>query len=417
MLTRTFMKFLGRCPSWVPVLTLAVASSFWIGQTRGWHPWGFATQTNVFSFVDLTGRLANLDQLFQTGNIYHVFDYLAFTYPPTAITLFAPFHFLTVAACYWLWTFISLVALATLCYQGSLLVFEHNHKQLVLSSSALMVFGIALLPSIYECLDLGQTGLIICALVIYDYFHPSRGQGLLVGVAIALKILPLLFVVWWIVNRNWRAARNSLAMVVAFVVLAFIFWGKSTDYYIRVIVRRGAEFHQLLSGPKLRANSSVIAPLVVGPQRAFFISHKWLLGLIILTSVVFFLMATRYLHSHYMPLAALITLTIGSNVVSLVTWDHYLVVVILLPLLWWRETPLGHTSGKLILASFLLYVVPWWRMRYGRLSHQWSHSLHVFALLGPQVAMTLFLIGVLTAARRRQFGLAPPVAARAVNSR
>lgn len=417
MLTRCFMRLLRQCPAWLPVFTLAFICSFWIGQARGWHPWGFATQANVFSFVDLTGRLANLDQLFQTGNIYHVFDYLAFTYPPTAITLFAPFHFLTLAACYWLWTLISLVALATLCYQGTLLVFEHEYKKIIFSSSVLMIFGINFLPSIYECLDLGQTGLIICSLVLYDYLHPSRGQGFLVGIAIALKILPLLFVVWWIVNRNWRAARNGLSVVAAFVALAFIFWANSSYYYIRVIVLGGVEFHQLLSGPKLRANSSVIAPLVVGPQRAIFMSHKWLLVLIILIFVVFFLVATRYLLSHYMPLAALITLIIGSNVDSPVTWDHYLVVVILFPLLWWHETPLGHTSGKLILASFFLYVVPWWRMRYGRLTHQWSHSLHVVALLGPQLAMTLFLIGVLAATRRRQVRLTTPAVTRTVYSR
>lgn len=264
-----------------------------------------------------------------------------------------------------------------------------------------MVLGLLFLPPIYECLDLGQTGLIVAALVTYDYLHQGRTQGLLTGVAVALKLLPIVFVLWWLFNREWRAARNGLLTFAGLSLLAFALWRKSFRYFVRVVIGHGAEFHQLLTGPKLRANSSVVAMLVVGPQRTFFMTHKWLLAVIVTVAIVFLFVAVRSLLARDMPVSALLTLVIGSNVASLVTWDHYLVIVGLIPLLWISEIPIHRGTGKLIAAALALYLVPWWRIRYGRLNHSWSHTLHVTASLGLLAATAIFLAGVLGEARRR----------------
>jgi uncharacterized membrane protein len=107
-----------------------------------------------------------------------------------------------------------------------------------------------------------------------------------------------------------------------------------------------------------------------------------------------FLAITLRLQREGLLLSALLTLIIGSNVASLVAWDHYFVIVVLVPLLFVSEIPIASMPGVFMASSFLLFLVPWWRFRYGPLNHSWSHALHVSASMGYIIAIFLFLLSV-----------------------
>ena len=63
------------------------------------------------NFDDLRGRVGNLTQLQQTGNIYFPSGYEAFTYPPAAIALFEPLLVIPTGTLPFVWTTLCVFAL------------------------------------------------------------------------------------------------------------------------------------------------------------------------------------------------------------------------------------------------------------------------------------------------------------------
>ena len=388
-------------PTWVPGVLLAIIGACWIGRPEGWHPWGFATQSNVFPFTDLTGRLVNIDQLQQFGNIYKYFDYLSFSYPPSAIPFFIPFHYLSLSRTYFLWTLISLLSLSLLAHTMCKAVYGEAATKVMAFSVGFMAVGILLFPPVYECLDLGQTGIIISALVVYDYHRSRPSQGFLIGIATALKIYPVLFVIVLAMKKRWRAVIQSLSVIIGLNLVSLILWHESFVYFVNRIVLGGQELHHLLNGPKVRANSSILTPLTIGPQRPFFLNHTIYLSFIVLLGALVVVASNRYLESRAFRISGLLVLGLGTCIASLVSWDHYLIVGLFLPLVLVSEVPLRSWRGVLVVLSTIILFVPWWRVRYGPNSHIWTHTVHTIATLAPLSACLIFIAAVLLEARAK----------------
>ena len=207
---------LGGLPTWVPCLLIGLALAIWIARPQGWHPWGFATQSNVFPFTDLTGRLSNIQQLIDTGNIYRYFDYLSFSYPPTAIIFFFPLHWVSLPQAYLLWSSVSMMLLAVLCHTMCRIAFPRHPTKIVIWSCAFVIGGTLLFPPVYECLDLGQTGIIIASLAIVDYTRNRRFQGVLLGISIALKIYSWPFAAALALQKRCRSVLAIFCTILLF---------------------------------------------------------------------------------------------------------------------------------------------------------------------------------------------------------
>ena len=103
-----------------------------------------------------------------------------------------------------------------------------------------------------------------------------------------------------------------------------------------------------------------------------------------------------------MTTSSLLLLGLGTCVASVVSWDHYLVIALFIPFALVTEVPWKSWRGLLVIASTVLLFIPWWRFRYGRLNHSWTHLLHVIATLAPLSACLLFALAVLLEGRGRR---------------
>jgi alpha-1,2-mannosyltransferase len=99
--------------------------------------------------------------------------------------------------------------------------------------------GLLLWPVRYD-LELGQINLVLVLMIVADLTVGVswRGRrlprGLLVGVAAAIKLTPLIFIPFLLLTRQWRAARNAtLAFLVATLGMVALAPGPSWNYFTK----------------------------------------------------------------------------------------------------------------------------------------------------------------------------------------
>lgn len=148
-------------------------------------------------------------------------DGLQFVYPPFAAMLFAIAAAVNIHVAFGVWIFGSVLALEASIW---LLV-----KLVVPASPATsrarftLVATVASLPtaSVWLMMINGQIPLLLLILVLVDVVHEGRWQGIGVGLAAGLKLTPLLFVLYFLVTRRFRAAAVSMVTFLATVALGF----------------------------------------------------------------------------------------------------------------------------------------------------------------------------------------------------
>lgn len=330
----------------------------------GWHPWGYSANSALVDpiYIDLTARLGNLMDLHLLGNIYANFQFEAFTYPPGAIFLFYPLQWVS----YWMavgaWTLLSLVSLLSIV----MTVLTKTRPGLgfwrVLCMGSWISAGmIALSPAVYECFSLGQTGLLLFAIVTVDYWWVGpRWKGVLTGIATAFKIYPVVVVLWWLTQRNAKAVVRAGLATAAITFASFLVWPTSFRSYVATILIGGTEISHLDGGLKVRANSSIISPLLKPPLTNTPVPD-WLQILVIVLGIAVGLwVANRLKQSR--PMTAYFMLSLTTVSCSFVTWDHYLAFMVLLPLA--NAEHLERWVQWSMIGISLLSLVPYWRFRY-----------------------------------------------------
>jgi alpha-1,2-mannosyltransferase len=148
--------------------------------------------------------------------------HLLFTYPPVAALLFWPVSHLSTDAGKLIWDAIDLLALTALL---AVSLAAARGRALVRSDwrTALMLvfpFGYLLFP-VRNDLQLGQINIVLVLMIVVDlavgvsWRGKRLPQGVLSGLAAAVKLTPLIFLPYLLATRQWRAARN---MAITFVV-------------------------------------------------------------------------------------------------------------------------------------------------------------------------------------------------------
>ncbi|GGM87818.1 glycosyltransferase 87 family protein [Dactylosporangium sucinum] len=137
-----------------------------------------------------------------------------FTYPPFAVLLFRPFTLLPEGAVQFVWlvaTCLAVVAIARAVGRG-----------LGAGPLAVAAMACALLVSapVQSNLRFGQVSIFIVLLALVDAMHPGRYRGVLVGIAAAIKLTPLLFVGYFLITRRYRDAARAMGAFVACALLA-----------------------------------------------------------------------------------------------------------------------------------------------------------------------------------------------------
>ena len=95
----------------------------------------------------------------------------------------------------------------------------------------------------------------------------GKTKGILVGLATAFKIYPGVFIIIFLLRRQWRAAINATVTAVATTGLAWILWPKSVSYFFSKELLGGGELAHFRGGTQAAASSSLVDFLFRAPFR------------------------------------------------------------------------------------------------------------------------------------------------------
>lgn len=145
---------------------------------------------------------------------------LPFIYPPVAAVLFTPLLLVPLAAASVLMTLLSIAAAARVV---ALTLRTPGHRADRWRVAAALPL-VLLTDPVRMTLMLGQINLLLLVAVVTDALGGPhrRWRGALVGLAAAVKLTPLVFVVWFLVRGDRRAACNAVATFGAATGIGFL---------------------------------------------------------------------------------------------------------------------------------------------------------------------------------------------------
>ena len=301
---------------WRPLAAVLVAGAFAIGICAWLAGWRVGADSAVYRAGALT--FLHGDPLYDLQRLSALPSWVAlpFTYPPAAALLFVPLAALPAGLAWGIVTTLSVASLAVVVR-----VCARPSSRAVIVG---LTVGALVLEPVWKTLSLGQINLILLAIVVLDVLvlAGSRWSGVLIGVAAAVKLTPLIFVAHLFLTGRWRDGLRALATFAGLQGLMFlIIPGDAVEYWTRAVLdpsRVGGVnwvFNQSLNGLLNRATHA--AP--------------WSGDLALLIAAVLAVPAgwlVWRLHRRGEALAALLVTAFLGLLASPISWSHHWVWVV-----------------------------------------------------------------------------------------
>lgn len=410
---------------WLPVGWRLVQALIVVGLVyAGWQLFGHLPYRIDIEVYRMGGR-AWLDDrpLYAGDTTFHTqigLD-LPFTYPPLAAILFSPFAWLPFPAASVTITVITLALLLVSTWivltrldvwPNSTLTGEPAWLRRCWLAGGIVALSVSYLEPIAANFAFGQINVVLMSLVIADCV-PRRTpwpRGLLLGLAIALKLTPAVFLLYFVLRRDGRAALTALASFAVATLAGFVLaWRDSWQYWLATV--RDTD---RIGSAALNTNQNIagaLARLGLSHSAHFLLWTAACFGVLGLT-----VWAVRRVLAAGEPTLALVCVALFGLVVSPVSWSHHWVwavpTLITTAVVAYRRR--NATLGLLSLAGVALMVwVPlellpkhhestasWWRQLLG-MSYVWW-ALAVIVAAGATVTTR--------AASRPRSGESAPVA-------
>jgi alpha-1,2-mannosyltransferase len=271
---------------------------------------------------------------------------LPFTYPPLAAIVFCPFAWLHMPAASVAITVVTLVLLivSTVIVLTRLDVWNSStmvpgpawQRRLWLAVLIVAPASIWLEP-ITSNFAFGQINVVLMTLVIADCV-PRRTpwpRGLLLGFGIALKLTPAVFLLYFLLRRDNRAALTALASFAVATLLGFVLaWSDSWEYWTRTVHHTDRIGEAALNTDQNIAGA--LARIGLGEHERVLL---WVAGCLVVLAVTTWAMR-RVLRAGE-PTLAVICVALFGLVVSPVSWSHHWVwvlpTVLVTAILAWRR--------------------------------------------------------------------------------
>ncbi len=381
---------LGRVLTW-GLLWLAAAAA--LGYTA-WRLFGHTPYRIDIDIYQMGGQ-AWLDghPLYRGEVLFHtpIGLNLPFTYPPLAAILFSPFAWLHMPAASVAITLLTLALLmvSTMIVLTRLDVWETSAvlpgprwlRRLWLTVLIVAPAAIWLEP-IDSNFAFGQINVVLMTLVIADCF-PRRTpwpRGVLLGLGIALKLTPAVFLLYLVLRRDNRAALTALASFAAATAVGFaLAWGDSWEYWTRTV-----HHTDRIGAAALNTDQNIaggLARLGLGEHERFAL---WVAASLLVLALTVW--AKRRVLRAGEPTLAIICVALFGLVVSPVSWSHHWVwmlpAVLVTGALAWRRrnaalAAIG-AAGVALMAWTPIDLLPkhhettaaWWRQLAG-MSYVW----------------------------------------------
>ena len=283
---------------------------------------------------------------------------LLFTYTPLAAILFWPFSRLPTGAGQVIWDITNIVALTALIAVSSAAAHSRPliRSDWQLALIALAPMGLLLWPVRYD-LKLGQIDIVLVLMIVTDLTIGMcwRGKrlpsGVLVGLAAAIKLTPLIFVPYLLITRQWRAAKNAALTFMAVTgVMTALAPTSSWNYFTKYAfdVRR-------IGDTSITNNQTLRAALARAGLAQPHAVVDLLLVVVLCAGVA---LAALAFHRSSALLGVLLCAATGL-LVSPISWEHHYVWCV--PLLVWLVTGVDRPRGGVVwaaIAAIVFMVMP-----------------------------------------------------------
>lgn len=272
---------------------------------------------------------------------------LYFTYTPFAALLFTPFALGSLEATSLLWAILESVflALAVWVTLAAVQVKSRGHRAALTVS---VVAAALLLGPVDWDLRLGQINILLMLLVLVDLVRGDgrRWQGIGIGIAAGIKLVPLIYIGYLAVTGRLRAAATAAGAFVATVVVGYVLLpGASAGYWFGAGM--AADRIGVPQGPFNQSLRGVFARLLGSAEP---INITWLVTAAVVGCAG--LVAAVALHRAGHTLRGMLVCVLTALLVSPVSWvPHWVWVVPLLIIigsmairgrsLWWAAVFVG----------------------------------------------------------------------------
>ncbi|MEE6177769.1 glycosyltransferase 87 family protein [Mycobacterium sp. 050134] len=396
---RTTRRGSRRALLWCPLWLLALAG-------LGYAAWQLFGHTPYRIDIDVyqMGGQAWLDgrPLYHGDVIFHTpigID-LPFTYPPLAAIVFCPFAWLHMPAASVAITALTLAMLivSTVIVLARLDVWNTSAllpgpawlRRLWLAVAIVAPATIWLEP-IASNFAFGQINVVLMTLVIADCV-PRRTpwpRGVLLGLGIALKLTPAVFLLYFLLRRDNRAALTALGSLAVATLIGFaLAWDDSWEYWTRTV-----HHTDRIGAATLNTDQNIAGALArtgIGEQQRFLL---WVAASLLVLALTVWAMR-RVLRAGE-PVLAIVCVALFGLVVSPVSWSHHWVwalpAVLVTGVLAWRRRSVAlgvvAAAGVALMRWSPIDLMPkhhemaasWWRQLAGMSYVWWALAVLVVA--------------------------------------
>jgi len=287
---------------------------------------------------------------------------LPFTYPPFAAVLSIPLALLPFGAIGWLWTALQIAATTGIVwYAGWRLIHRAGARAPIVL--ALLTAPMLWLHPVSDGIRFGQVNAFMVLACLMDLRRPRPRliawlpAGVLVGLAMSVKLTPGVFVIHYLVNRRWKEAGWAIGSAAAATLgtwlllpeASFAFWGGALQDPSRLGPNSGTS-NQSIRGFLLR----------LGPQ-GLPGTALWLVLVVVVGVVGFGLARQAYRRGDSISEVAAVGLM--AVLLSPVAWIHHLhwIVVVVFAVL--GADPLRDRRRLVaagVITGWFLCRMPWW---------------------------------------------------------
>lgn len=282
---------------------------------------------------------------------------LGFTYPPFAALVLSWLLLVPLVAAKVIWTVVTFAVLAACLWlltrpdPGTRLGGSPSRALRLAWTAAVAVPVMFSYPFLHNMV-VGQVSLFVIALALFDHTLPPRWRGVLVGLAGAIKLTPMVFVPYYLLTRQWRQAAVASGTFAAAAGLAFVLLPQASLAYW---------FDKLWQTGRVgRTDSTVSKSLLSLLARTFGdgtgTKVVWVVLALAVAALAYWRAARAFGEGDLLGA----TLMVGSLSVALspISWPHHQLWLVLVAA-WWvlQRGRLPLVLGLVLFAVFLGY--PW----------------------------------------------------------
>ncbi len=375
---------------------------------------GIAVVLGVAAVVAVTSRVTLIDlAVYRAGaaavldrtSLYDVHppgSLLPFTYPPFASLAFVPLAWLAQEPAQVLFTVASIAALVRVC---SLVLAEARRAGSRAASGAALVavVGVALLAEpVARTLAFGQVNLVLMWVVVEDVLglgaRLPRAQGVLVGLAAGVKLVPAAFALLFVVVGRLRAAVVAGVVFLGTVAVGFLVEPEASHAYWTGLLFDAARMGDVAAVVNQSLLGAVSRSLPDGVARVLWVP-------LVAGTLLMCLGLARWYWRRGLRLVALAVVACAGLLCSPISWSHHWVwfVVVVGACAELSYLRAVRVVGVLAAGAALSWVV-WWG---GTAAAESLPAPVGFVVTNAYVLVALAFLAVLGWARRYVVALEP----------